>query len=419
VAIPDEHCPECSRTLARVQGGPAWCVSCEWNLGAMQPPLAGKVTRLDRASHRLAFVLNQRLAAQLSEAPPGRPSWTFAKASLALISFGFAAAALAGLAVGVYLVVTGEVLGILLGVLLILIGIEVRPRVPRLGFKLGAVSRNDVPELYRLIDEICAEIGAPRIARLVVDEEMNASCGRSGLLRRPVLIIGLPLWAALSSDARLALLGHEIGHLVNGDPNRGLFTEPAMSMLARLAILANPRLIASSAIRRTSAAEAIANSVAVVLLTPVVWILRWTQLGLWMIGARDHQRAEIFADALAVRVGGAAGATELMSVLVALDSVAAAVARSARRGESPSMWHLHAQQALRELESTELVREQFSIRGEASMLSTHPPSGMRLRLVRRWPTLEAPHRADPALFDELDAQLGDQYRRVGRALAAR
>lgn len=419
MAVPDDHCPQCAGRLTSVRNGPVWCVDCEWNLGAMQPALHGKTRRFDRASHRVAYALNQRLAAHLAAAPPSRPGWTAAKVALAVASLGFVVAWLAGLVYGVYLVANAEVPGKLLGILLIGIGIEVRPRVPRLRSDFGAVSRSDAPELYGLVDDICARLGAPHIERILLDDAMNASCGRSGLRRTPVLVIGLPLWSALTPAARLALLGHEVGHLVNGDPNRGLLTEPAMTTLARLAMLVNPRHFTAPANRGFTGYELIANAIALVVLTPVERLLRWTQMGLWMIAARDHQRAEIFADALAVTLAGTAGATELMRVLVTFDSVQTAVARSARQGESPEMWHQRAQLSLRDLESRERVQEQFSIRVGSSMFSSHPPSGIRLRLVRAWPSTEPQHDAAPAQFAEVDSQLASHYRRVGRALATR
>ena len=45
---------------------------------------------------------------------------------------------------------------------------------------------------------------------------------------------------SLTAGERVALLGHELGHFVNGDPRRGLLTQPALTMLASAADLFRP-----------------------------------------------------------------------------------------------------------------------------------------------------------------------------------
>ncbi|MEU4592838.1 hypothetical protein [Micromonospora aurantiaca (nom. illeg.)] len=48
-------------------------------------------------------------------------------------------------------------------------------------------------------------------------------------------------WGALNGPARVALLGHELGHFVNGDVRRGPVTQPALTMLGNAADLFRPR----------------------------------------------------------------------------------------------------------------------------------------------------------------------------------
>ncbi|WP_328822533.1 M48 family metalloprotease [Micromonospora rubida] len=72
-----------------------------------------------------------------------------------------------------------------------------------------------------------------------MDGALNAYATAVGPRRRRVLCLGLPLWGSLPAQERVALLGHELGHFVNGDPRRSLLT-PAFTMLGAAADLLRP-----------------------------------------------------------------------------------------------------------------------------------------------------------------------------------
>jgi Zn-dependent protease with chaperone function len=77
------------------------------------------------------------------------------------------------------------------------------------------------PALFKLIEEICRQVRAPRPQRVQVDCTVNAS---AGLLHGPwaifrrdlVLTIGLPLVAGLSVRELAGVLAHEFGHFAQG-----------------------------------------------------------------------------------------------------------------------------------------------------------------------------------------------------------
>jgi hypothetical protein len=109
-----------------------------------------------------------------------------------------------------------------------------RPRFGRVPKYATKVTPAEAPELYRLVGDVAAALSAPVPAVYVEEDVFNASASRVGLRRRPVLVLGLPLWNVLSAQQRVALLGHELGHFVNGDPRRGLLVQPAVGGLQRL-----------------------------------------------------------------------------------------------------------------------------------------------------------------------------------------
>jgi Zn-dependent protease with chaperone function len=87
---------------------------------------------------------------------------------------------------------------------------SVRPRLPwRIPRQSPGIDREKAPNLYDLLDRCAAELGCATPSRVLIDSDFNAAS------------LGMPLWTALSGPERIALLGHELGHQVNGDPGQG------------------------------------------------------------------------------------------------------------------------------------------------------------------------------------------------------
>jgi Zn-dependent protease with chaperone function len=81
------------------------------------------------------------------------------------------------------------------------------------------------PRLQEVIERLCAAIGAPVPGRIVLSATPNAAAGLargpSGwLLGRVVLLIGLPLAAALDVRQFIGVLAHEFGHFTQGSGMR-------------------------------------------------------------------------------------------------------------------------------------------------------------------------------------------------------
>src|SRR6185436_4449759 len=112
---------------------------------------------------------------------------------------------------------------------------------------------------------------------------------------------------------RVALLGHELGHFVNGDVRRGLITQAARTTLARVSYLLRPE-------RGHSVTEMIVEFLGRIAAQLFLWLhllLLWTSM-------RDSQRAEYRADELAARAAGTDAAIRMLDQFLfgdALDTV--------------------------------------------------------------------------------------------------
>jgi heat shock protein HtpX len=421
--VPDSRavsCPHCATTLVDAPGELPWCPACEWGLDHLTPRefASKRRARSEARERRAAFAINRRLAERFGDRRPTRPGHSSVTLVLSVTSALLFLVDIALAAGGVALLVIGGFALRVAGVFMVLLGVELRPRLARARRRTPDLRRDDAPELFELVAAVCDRLGAPGVASIGVDDDFNASCGRYGLFRRPRLVIGLPLWAALSPQGRLALLGHEIGHLVNGDPNRGLLTQPAVATFGRLAAVFYPRRWVGRS--SSMGLDWLINPVILLVATPIHVGFRRLHLALNRFAALEHQQAEVYADALGVEIGGSAGACELMTVLVLAEAAELAVTRSARKAiAEPGEWHAAVRTALDGPLSDLDRRAQLTLRRQASLLASHPPSGLRHRLVRQWPEHRSEMDGVAERMAVADRALAPHYRRVQATLAAR
>jgi Zn-dependent protease with chaperone function len=79
------------------------------------------------------------------------------------------------------------------------------------------VRRQEAPAFFEMVDGLCISAAAPRIHRIVLDNELNAAAYQTGgflslLGSRRTLILGVPLLRMLSVDEVKAVIAHELGH---------------------------------------------------------------------------------------------------------------------------------------------------------------------------------------------------------------
>jgi Zn-dependent protease with chaperone function len=145
-------------------------------------------------------------------------------ALLAGLGYAFIALALASLValagVVVALAIAGP--GILLK-LLVPIGALAWVIVRSLAVKIEPpegirLRREDVPELFRMIDEVNAQVEGPKVHEVLVNGDLNAGVVQNPRLgglfgHKNYLVIGLPYAQALSPEEFRAVIAHELGHL--------------------------------------------------------------------------------------------------------------------------------------------------------------------------------------------------------------
>ncbi|HEV7709707.1 MAG TPA: M48 family metalloprotease [Asanoa sp.] len=410
-------CPRCATGTTTLNGAEPWCPSCEWNLDAYdrkrrEPEFAWRW--VDRRLHRAAYRLAHAQFAALVRTDLAR------RANLPRVVIGAVSVVL--LAVFAALVAGGVLLAargfpswwLVPGLSLLAVAWLLRPRLGRLANLDGSeVSRTDAAELFALLDEVAAAVGTTTPPTVLVYDEVNAATLEVGLRRQRVLCLGLPLWAVLEPQERVALLGHEFGHFVNGDSRRSLLAQPALRMLGQVAVMIRPGYPSAGGNAIVAIAELVARGALVVLSN----ILQFGQVLLLWIGLRDGQRAEYQADDIAARVGGTAAAVTLEEVTAAADVVEMLVRRDARFGHGAERWRASVTDSAVRGGPRTAARLQLSIRDDASLFATHPPSGLRARMLRERTFREPAVVLTPARAEAIDAELARHLAAFRRAAA--
>ncbi|WP_433179555.1 M48 family metallopeptidase [Actinoallomurus sp. CA-150999] len=408
-------CPECSQTLTENEGYRTWCPECDWNLtDDFGRPRRGLVRRrLDDASAALVLSLYD----DVRSGENLRPGWNIARVTsyavaicIHLITIGIAVAAVAvGLLYPVFP-------AFLLSLLLLAIAFFIRPRFGRIPKSSFPLARTDAPQLYRLMDRVADEVGARRVDVIAVDRLFNASCATVGLRRRRVVVIGLPLWNALTPEERISVLSHEMGHAVNGDSRHLLVVGTALHTLERLYVL----------LRRDREWEAHAPGLFALMglaLRLAKWLLRppvaGTYLALSLLTLRAGQRAEYLADRLAaVAASPAAAAGALDKVRTVEEALLPAVHFQAAFPQKVVLWKKHRELIAR-IPALELERRRrISAAAEHRVDHSHPPTHLRITLLREFAPTEPRISLTSQEVEAIESELAPLYARIAGQLAA-
>lgn len=371
---------------------------------------------------KLALRLNDRQFAAYATTPPTRPEWTAARAALVTVS-AVLVVLVTGLAVlGGWLVLRDfPSFSLLAGVPVLMVAWVLRPRLGSAGETWAQLTRADAPVLFALLDRIAAAANAPLPDRVELNADFNAMAGIHGLRRRRTLVIGLPLFGVLPPAQRVALLGHEFGHFVNGDPARAALTMPALNTPLIVADLVRPEWWAED--------ENPLVKIVFLLMRPFQLLLQRLFLligaGVRAVAARDHQRAEYCADALAVRLAGTSAVTALMTDLAAAEQLLGTIAAAERGTQSnqenarrnhpgAARWRAAADAWRATLDRDEVLEKSVS---DTSLWRDHPPAGLRARIAESWPYADPSLVLSEADSAKIDAELHRYYARAGRDLA--
>ncbi|MDX3076888.1 M48 family metallopeptidase [Streptomyces sp. MI02-7b] len=413
-------CPQCGAELPSDDRFVVWCVGCAWNVRGGADEAGEDAGRVDRFRRRLSRAYGEELFGRMTSAQPPRPGRGTTYAAAHALAGVVHLLTLAVAASGLWLVVTGwdvVFLGVL-GIMLLALAWLMRPRLHALPRDGVRVYRGDAPALYGLLDEVAGALGAPRADVVVVDADVNASVQVMGLRRRIVLRIGLGLWEPLTPQQRIALLGHEFGHLVNGDTRQGLFVGSALGTLAQWYALLRPT-------DDTRGMGLIATVARLTMFPPAYAALLLLRL-LEHLTLRASQQAEYLADDLAARIGSSAAAMDVVDFLLLADTATfwlhrqGVSARTVHRGRTvgrqpaETVW-----EQLREY--TDSIppheverRRRLSVLTAHAENSTHPPTHLRRAALAVREQRQAGVVTDVAREKEIDAGLDPARRELGR-----
>jgi heat shock protein HtpX len=404
-------CPRCSEPTVSLGLAHPWCAACDWNLDRALPSVVGWKW-IDRRLHRVATRLTDGQFTALADGPLVRGSMSAARA----VTIGAALTLIAGVfaiaAAGVWLlcfepgfVAKG------LGVVLLGTAVVLRPRLGRLATAsedARQVERTAAPELFGLVERVAIEVSAPLPHVVLIGQDLNASTTTVGLRRRRVLRLGLPLFATLDPQERVALIGHELGHFVNGDVRRGPLTHTARTTLGRVAALFAPPEHGYRGI-----IDAVSRSIGGFLSRTALLLqtlLLWTSL-------RDSQRAEYLADELGARAGGSDAAIRLTDHLLLTEAITTVIQREARAGNGIRAWRAAADTARANQATRIPLLRRLSRRTEPSLFASHPPQGLRSEMLERRPRHPAAVHLSEAASARIDGELAGSEARVRRVLA--
>ena len=401
-------CPTCGATIEFDRRFSPWCTACDWNLitADERPPATSAIDR-----RRLA--IGRRLAARpLAPTGADRPTpWSVPSIVLWLSAVAVFVAWALLVIVGIRLIVDGfGIVAVLIG--LFLLGVAFVGR-PRLGdAPEDVLDRDAAPTLHAVVDRVASDLGAPTIHVIEIDGDWNAATYRFGLRRRTALRIGLPLWHALDAEQRVALLGHELGHGVNGDTSRAAIQSAALQTLFEWAVITEPDGLTSDD-GLAGLASIPAN---LVLLTVSRSLLALLQ-GLLLLHLGPSRQAELYADRLAARVGGVVAARTMLERLALESAYRRSVSGVAVRGARPETFFDELERQLEATPATEIERlRRRELVDPMSGDSTHPP--LAIRLVSLEALDASPPRlvVDAAEMQAIDAELATVEVKVAKSV---
>ena len=374
-------CPQCGEHHPAEPGVVDWCEACGWNVLPTAEPLPASLVEslYARAGRHAGRHLWESLAAAPDRSRV-RPV-TVAAYAYAILVYGLL---LAMLAAGLWLLVgqwrnpfADLIAAALLGMVYV-----ARPRP--VAEPAEILDPRAAPHLHSLVHRVGAALGAPQVDGIALSVDFNASYARAGWRGRRYLTLGLPLWSVLDRDERIALLGHELGHEVNGDPVRSILVRSALHSLIELHALFAPQrypMRASTLAPTVGVAAMIANGIMRLLAQAFRPPVALFKVIVW----RESQRAEFEADRLAARAAGTDPAIRLLEKLQLRDAVRSIVGASAVQEPGSNILQ-RIRDRIAAMPDRERARHRAAmLLDDARLDAAHPPTVHRVELLRRLP----------------------------------
>lgn len=268
------------------------------------------------------------------------------------------------------------------------------------------VTRGQEPELWALVERICAEVRAPLPRKIAVSCEVNASAGfepglLAFLLGRLRLTVGLPLVRGLSLGQLTGVLAHEFGHFSQGGGMR--FTYVIRSISDWFARVVYQRGTVDRAVAKLGQTGIGALAIVSLLSQAFLVVGRWVLRGLMMLGhlisSYMLRQMEYDADAWMARVAGSDTLASAMARLPQLDAGAERaweiVNEFGRANKLPDDVNVLIADASARLPGRARARIADNLAcGEQGRFDTHPTHRARIDAAKRL--------AEPGIFHDGD-----------------
>jgi heat shock protein HtpX len=406
-------CPKCSTEVPVHEGFRTWCERCGWNVGDDTSPTdEGLFARQHiRIGERYGRTMLETL--KIMPAQNLRPRWTIRKALAVVLAASVHLLSLTLFVAGIYLITTGfpEIPSMLLGAASCAFAWIMRPKPGKVPSD-DIASQQEFPALHTLVNEVAPELGGQPINHIIVNEDFNAAYGVVGWRRVPVLWIGLPLWMALRPQERLALLGHEVAHGVNGDGTRSFIVWSALSALDEwIDVLRVPLRHA------TTSTEILAGYVAWISSVPFAATQSLLAHLLWL----DKQQAEYFADYLGSLISGTEAAVSTLQRLRCVEHLDDVLLKNAYSTSQSGAYILGLfRQRIAGLPEREWQRLARSSQHEGARLdASHPPTAYRVAFLDAHRVAEPRMVATASVMTTIDKELNSLQEKLGQRLIAR
>ena len=319
----------------------------------------------------------------------------------------------AGVGIAIVILNLDSIPAIVIGTILLFSGYYLR--TPRLKNTQETLRRADAPTLFSLLDDVAKLLNAPTINGVHVNSEFNAYMADFGKNER-VLGIGAPLWVALGKPERLALLGHEIAHLINRDPARDRLSYSALGTLARWHDLSHPPAIIDHETKVSFYYEerGLLGQLFGLLFGGTIATIA---LGFEKLIFADSQRAEYLADIASTSIAGVTAKNALLKKLILSPLAEETLKHTYFDGSKDISVFEDMARAVR-IPDADRAAELYAeaTKSMHAVDNSHPPTRYRMEVVAAAGSSTPAIEADSVDWTAIDKELAPQFELEEQAL---
>ena len=370
-------CPNCGHAYPSYEGFTDWCNLCEWNLNPQHNEDVSD-SIYEKIVKKIGDRYSKQLYEQIKTIQDVKPKLGWQTIFTFIVAIFVFTVWIVFIVIDIWLFFQYPNFFAIIGsVLCTMIVVTFRPLFTMPPDKY--INQNDAPILFSIVNDLRERLGASPIDYIVLNHEFNASMGYSGIQRKRVLTLGYPLLFVFDPQETVELISHELAHDVNRDPMRGYIQWYAASALERWYSITYPMEI----ITTDAGIYAIIFSVPFNL---AMWGISQIFLGIanllyWMMW-RESQRAEYYADYLAMTMSGNQSSVTLFQKLTYGNFLHLAGQHAVLRRNQDSVFSLF-QEYVSNLPNHEIERiHRVNMLYESRVDSSHPPTPYRISFAQ-------------------------------------